>query len=81
MVKEMRKKKINERKKKDMNYFLGWLIVLMVFINILLYSVKTTQLVGAVMSVFVILFSFVMCMYYLGIIERERLRVNRNLRG
>ena len=69
------KKRTEERKKKDMNFLVGWTIVLMLFVFILLYSVKIRHIVGAVISVMVMLFSFVMCLYYLGIIERERLMV------
>jgi uncharacterized Tic20 family protein len=68
-------KRTEERKKKDMNFFIGWMINLVVFMLILLYSVKHNHLVGAVMGVFVMLFSFIMCLYYLGIIERERMKV------
>jgi len=69
------KKRTEERKKKDMNFLVGWTIVLMLFVFILLYSVKIRHIVVAVISVMVMLFSFVMCLYYLGIIERERLMV------
>lgn len=67
-------KKITLRQKKDMKYFIVWLFMLMMFIFILLYSVKVSHIVGAVISVLFGLLSFAMCVYYIGNIERARLQ-------